>query len=335
MLSNSLETKPQHPMNAPMPRKQSLPASVKTPATRRVLNVLCAGAGAAAALACTSASAVLVVEDFQYAQGEITGGNGGAGFGGAWASVNTANTQVVGGLSYTDGVTGLTLGGVGNALQIGNTAGNSLSGLFRPLAATVNQSSLFVSLLVRQSAGTFSPTDWAYMYFGTGSGSSNSERMGMISGNASGDYGVQLSNGSSVLSAYAGGPASGNTYLLVSKLEKVGQTGASDPYDKISFWVNPSLYASTFGTPQAVVDFSGANQGISSLSRLGFGTFFLEVGDNATFDRLRMGDTVGDILPLAPEGLPVIPEGQTVGACAGLVALGGAWYARRRRTSAS
>ena len=335
MLSNQPESKPQTTMKAFTPRKSSLQTFVKKPATRSILNALCAGAGAAATVACVSANAVLVVEDFQYNQGEITGANGGVGFSGSWQSVNTANTQVVGGLSYTDGVTGLTLAGVGSALQIGNTAGNSLSGLFRPLGATVNQSSLFVSLLVRQSAGTFSPTDWAYMYFGTGSGSSNSERMGMLSGNASGDYGVQLSNGGSSFASYAGGPASGNTYLLVSKLEKVGQTGASDPYDKISFWVNPSLYASTFGTPQAVVDLSGSNLGIPSLTRLGFGTFFLEVGDNATFDRLRMGDTVSDILPLAPEGLPVIPEGQTVGACAGLVALGGAWYARRRRSPAS
>ena len=294
-----------------------------------------AGMGVAAA-ANFAAYGVLVLEDFDYGAGELTGANGGSGFSAAWSSVSTANTQIVpAGLSYTDGVTGLTLSSAGRALQVGNTDGNNINRALRT-SSTINQSSLFVSLLVSFSSGTISASDSAYLYFGIGSASATSERMGVFAaGNANGDLGIQLSNGSTLSTKYDGGTFGSGTYLLVAKLEKVGQTGASDPYDKMSFWVNPSLYASTFMTPDQVIDNSGANLGVSSLNRLGFGTSLLETGDNVLFDRIRMGDAVSDILPLAPEGLPVIPESQTVGACAGLVALGGAWYARRRRTPAS
>ncbi len=294
------------------------------------------GALALASLSCAlpAHAALLVSEDFNYGAGEVIGANGGSGFSAAWVNgvSGTLATEVLaGGLSYTDGVSSVTLGGVGGALEVGRSAisGNNANRVSRSLSATANQTSLFVSLLIQPTGGSFQANDAIFMYLGASAGGAVglSERVG-ISANGTDVLGGQLGNGVNVGAAVntGGATANGTTYLIVMKLEKqLGNT--SDPYDKMSLWVNPTLYASTFDTPQASTTITG---GLTSLAAIGVGTASAESGDYALLDRFRIGTEVGNVVDLGIE-LSEIPEPSTWLAYAGAVGMGGLWYRRRRQ----
>lgn len=234
---------------------------------------------AAAALAGSSAFGQLIYEGFAYSTGNLSGKNGGTGWGAAWTAATGAEYQVATpGLSYGS----LTVGG---NMSSDTLATHTVSVASRSMgdqsAQFVDGASLWFSFLLQPGA-TF--TNWG---------------MAISSTNTSGTSGgFGLNVNATGFTARAGGTSSatttftwtsGTTYLVVGKME-VSTSGN----ENTSIWVNPTGLggASPSGGTTATASgnigtlpgtnawfaFQGGNQGqLFAIDEIRYGTTFASV----------------------------------------------------------
>ncbi|TAH43195.1 MAG: PEP-CTERM sorting domain-containing protein [Betaproteobacteria bacterium] len=248
------------------------------------------------------ASAALIASDqFDYAQGEINGQLGGAGWAGAWTA-NTGATQVV--------TPGVALNG-SRALQI---TGNNDNVAYRQLAAAFTGDNLFVSFLVQIDSGSLTANDFVALWLDTVTSGAHTDRPNIgIKADGSGNNDVFVrTNGTGGNFAPEGNIGSGNdvTHQIVGRLSR----SVPGNYTRFDLWLDPVL--ADLATPDA--SFTG-NAGISQITQIGFRSANLDSGDIVLVDDLR----------LATEWTNVVPEPASVALLGlGLVGLG---FARRRR----
>lgn len=298
------------------------------------------GALVAAAGAFEARASVLALDDFSYATtgtSELNSANGGSGWSGAWSATTVHSEVLSPGLSYLP-----SLVDVGNRAQVDpRNAETSLSGSLvsplpsiasRSLSASASGDSLFVSFLIRQAGGIVSNGDEGFLWLGTSSGTGNAAdtaaRIGFLGGTVN-DLAVSLSTGAAFNTSTAGGQATTlTTYLLVAKLSKT-LGGASNPYNRVDLWVNPTVDYGFFQNPLNISATATTAGGISSVAKVGLGLVNYDSTDLLDFDRIRLGTTIEDVLPVFPP-LATIPEAGTSTAVGGLLLAGGVFYLRRR-----
>ncbi len=253
------------------------------------------------ALSSAASAALTAYDGFDYGDtgGDLTGKNGGTGWGGAYtasASVNSAIYSTTG-LNYT----GLaTTGGASNT----NDGTGSTTISFRDTAATYSSGETWVSFLVQQN-GTpdFSLFAGISLYNSVGDAevafaSHNSEEWRILELNVTGGT---TQTGVSI--------AQDTTYLLVAQIAWGASTTSGN--ETVSLWVNPTIGGS-LGTANAEaldVDMTDFNK-------------IRIAGQDAvdyTFDEIRIGDSFASVTPV-PE-----PSAMLLGSF-GLLAL----FRRRR-----
>ncbi len=290
---------------------------------------------ALAGLVSSVGAAVLVSEDFSYADGTLVGQNGGVGWGGAWGSLTSPTGSASGSNMVTAGI-----------LASGDATGASTttSQIFRPLAVEygADSSTIWITLQMQRlgpkdtpggapdgvapdaNGGATSwirPQNWAL--YDVTSGSAQSERLSFGEGtrtSADADtFGLLV----------AGSVGNANTVwtttsvgLLSTALVRV-QFGAGN-VDTATLWMDPAPGDPTLQTPAAtttgnftfdrVRPFAGNrnNQtvdGVSASRNAAYGTF----------DNFMIGENWDDIHP--------VPEP----ACLTLAGLAGLALLRRRR----
>ncbi len=253
--------------------------------------LLCALAGKAQALS----FAVDTFED--YSVGSIAGNNGGTGWAGAWTgqsgqsivdtTSNPLQYQVVGG-DLVDGGS--------RALKI---TGNN-DGMATRTFDTTYDGTIFTSFLMRVDSGTLGNNDFVSIWY-SNIGPSGGPSMGLKANEGSGDGPLdffartrQINNDA----AYSTEAVTGETYLLVGKLEKTGANG--NIYDRYSLWVNPDAGAS--GTPDAVYNVPSL---YSDVTNMGIRSVNLSDGVAVSIDGLRYAPTFEDaISSLSPTAIP-------------------------------
>lgn len=234
---------------------------------------LLVAAASIAILPQSAKAAVVFQEDFDYNTDEL-GSQGG------WTSA-AANTDLVPGLSY-----GLD-SGLGKALQLsGSDNANAASHAISPaISGTFYVSALF------KFEGAVGQNDFAAAWFNTSGGLGFGLKGNADTSNPSNpDLFARLSIADA---AYGQNITPGETYLLVAKYQHTGSS-----YTGVTLWINPT------GEQSASASDSGSvNTTISSIT---FRTANLDLGDLATFDRLRIGTTWADVTT------GVIPEPTTL-----------------------
>lgn len=222
-------------------------------------------------------AAVIAMDDFNYAVGELNGQNAGGGWAGAWAAA-TGVTQIVDpAIDLVDG----------RALQF---TGNNNNAATRQLASTFNGSQLFVDFHVQLGSGSLTANDFLSLWLDTGASGDHTGRpnIGLKAdqgGSGSNDVFARTNGtaGSFVPGSNIGG-TTGVTYHVVGLLSK-----AAGNYNKFEVWLDPLI--TDFGMADAV--FSG-DAGISQISTLGFRSANLDAGDSVLVDNLRLSTSWND-----------------------------------------
>jgi len=252
---------------------------------------------AAGLLAISAPASPIFYEGVNYSLGELSGLNGGTGWGSAWTAT-TANTEVV------DPVTALTyhvpgggtVNGGNRALRITGTPDASILGRNVP-----NQTGdVYFSFLFRENAGTIDTNDFMDFWFDndvtvTG-GQTAIPSIGLKGNHGDGantlDFASRLNLGGEAFSTAA---TTGTTYLIVGRLFK---TGAN--YNRFSLWVNPD--AGDAGTPDVTA--TVANGNTTNFLRLGMRIANLDANDVVFVDEIRAGTTFADVVPTTAPNTP-------------------------------
>lgn len=261
------------------------------------------------AMALPAAATPIASDSFDsYSTGALAGNNGGTGWGGAWATVNTfANTDVVaGGLSYSAG--DVNINGGAQSLLIDMTPGE-LSGISDGLLSRALGSSqtgtVYMSLLFRDAVNPDLPaTDFVQWGFDTGTTNPNTSVM-----RRNGTFQSRSTTTSSNSADSGISTAVGQTFLLVMKAQRTGTN-----YDNIALYLNPT----TLTEPVSADAVATANSGIASLDNFVSRSAFHELGDAFQIDAISIGTAYEDV---------VVPEPTSLA----LLAMGGLLAARRRR----
>jgi len=238
------------------------------------------------ALAGSSTATPLAYEDFSYAYGELDGGNGGMGFGGAW-SANTAFTEIADpgiALSYSGGAA--LVDGGSSALRV---TGNANNLAFRDLASPIVADEVFVSFLFRYD-GILNDNDFAVLWHDNVSTGSHTTRPNLgikaNQGNGAGSEDVvarlQLGGSGQV---YAVDLVAGQTYFILGRLHR-SAPGAGNVYDRFDVWVDPTAGAS--GAPDLTAAGAG---GVSSFGTIGIRTANIDAVDTFWIDEIRYAAT--------------------------------------------
>lgn len=259
---------------------------------------------------------LIAAEDFvSYGIGsQLNGQSGGTGWTGNWvantgATPASASTIVSGGLSYQNGA--VKVSGGDRALQI-LTANNSID-VFARRSIPTQTDTVYLSFLLQKSANFGNTSDFLQTGFSAGTGEplasaleSNSSNIAVRRG-TSGAGGNTVNTGSTL-------PV-GTTRFIVLKVENLDALGN---YDRASVAVDPTSYSSFAANPITEANFSGGT--FSSITNFTLRRAFQEAGDSYLMDRIRIGTTFNDVVP--------VPEPSTT-----LVLLGlfGASLARRKR----
>lgn len=237
-------------------------------------------------------AALIATDDFNYSIGEISGQNGGSGWGTAWTGIASLTEVVDPGTPLSYSTPGAGINGGDRALEI---TGNNDNVVSRGLSSAQSGNTVFVSFLVRTS-GLFTANDFASFWFdnvATG-GHTLVPNIGIKSDGGVGglDFMARLSLGIEVYSTAA---TSGTNYLVVGRLSK-SVPGAANNYDSFALWVNPSAGAAN--SPDATATLG---VGLSSFTTVGVRTTTLDTGDSILFDYLSLSTTYSDAIGAVPE----------------------------------
>ena len=207
-----------------------------------------------------------------YASGNLSGANGGTGWGSTWADPSPANSIVTTTVSGDSPMSG-------QAVRI---TGNSNDAATRKLGATVSDN-VIIRFDFQFDAGTISNNDFLGLWFG----SSGGPNIGLKA-----NCGGSPSNCTADLFARTSGTDSGGTlqnitlgttYSLMGYLQK---TGASAVYNRIDLWVNPTADEMMNLTGADAFD-TGASS-VSSFDLIGFRSATLSTGDALLVDNLSI-----------------------------------------------
>ena len=245
------------------------------------------------------AAAMIAEDDFEgYAVDSVDDAAGGAGWGDDWVGdgddvesiVDTSADELV---YRTAG--GEVIRGSQRALAI---YGNDDRAAFRELSGSVDDRSIFVSMLVRFT-GTQHVNDFLGFWFeeaGFGEAPNIGVKMNNGTGSGPEDFFVRTRADNNVGFEDI---VPGETYFIVGELYRSSFWPWFN-YDEFRLWVNPVTLSSQ---PPADVVSSGYGN-IDSVSRVGFRSANLDAGDRVVIDRLRIGTTWEDVA--APDLLPVL-----------------------------
>ena len=205
--------------------------------------------------------------------------NHGENWSGPWNIVNSGRkneyTITSGGLTYSAG--GLNIDGGDRALQYVATEGGNLVVGGRPFTSTTGTT--YMSFLYNNTVDTGGNDDFTQI--GLDSSITN-PRTSAIDRNT-----FQARRGTSATDDSGIPSVTGQTYLLVAKIEK----NASTNYNAVSLFVDPTSTTEP-GTPDAMVT---GDSGTSSLANLVFRKAFPESGDTFVFDEFRIGSSFADV----------------------------------------
>lgn len=261
-------------------------------------------------------STLIARESFEYMKGELTGQNGGTGWGAAWSGP-AANSEIVPvQMSFSVAGGGRVDGGQAAA----EVTGDDSNLAFRPLASPQNGDSVYFSFLFFFNGA---PDDNDFMTFwfdGSTTGAHpDAPNIGMRinQGDGSGpnDFFAGLNLGmNEVFAADISENPDINIYFVVGRLFK-SVPGAGSNYDRFSLWVNPAFGDS--GNPG--VTSVGAGD-VSSFLNLGIGTANLEPEESIFIDEVRIGATWEDCVPSCHLACPTtVTQAADPGRCGAVV----------------
>lgn len=227
-------------------------------------------------VACGMSSAdTLYSEAFDYPTADLTGGNGGTGWGGAWT--DSGNPAVVrgSGLTYSD-PSGRTLNVSGQSTDTAD-GGSATTISFRDFDAPLND--VWISFLYQLPASN-SKFEGVTFYRGTQKVFSVSNPSITTGGAIFLTNDLIASNG-----VNTGSGVFGQTYFIVLKLTK---SGGIDGKDRIGAFIDPILKEAPF-SPSATVD--GTNFDIERIRIAG------QNGGSLLVDEIRVGNNWEDVSP--------------------------------------
>ena len=244
--------------------------------------------GAVLLLAATApAGASLIAYDaFNYnANFDLTGNNGGTGWGSAWTA-HTAIDVVSASLSYTNG--DVSVSGGAKSTQIGYISGNVDNVANRSFAA--QSGTLYFSLLFQVAEGLDS-TDFIQFLLNDDTNMNKAGSMGMRNATDNPFFARVRDGSTDSTTNSAVTPTQGTTYFLVGKFRKSGANGSN--YDTLDLYANPS----TLTEPAQISATVTRNSGSTSISYFTIRVANLDLGDRILFDELRIGTTYADVVP--------------------------------------
>lgn len=267
-----------------------------------------------------SSADVLVSESFDYDAGPIDGQDGGEGWFDPWlVSENLFETDFK--LDVVEREEPLTYsfpeGGVVNggskALRFINdsaeeTLANETEALTRGIDAFLDMDEIFFSFLYRydgdgtETGGFIDDNDFVVWWFNGsggpqiglkgngGNGSVPDDFVGRVSGAFAPPQqayapGIDISEEAGTLN---------DTWFLVGKMSRAGNSEAEDDYDQFDLWVNPGLGDSD--APHASGKGEPGDSLPTELTSIGMRIFNEEPGDTMIWDELRIGETWEDVV---------------------------------------
>jgi pectate lyase len=244
----------------------------------------------------TAHGALVFVDHFNYASGNL----GTTGSGSGWSGSNVGVTTTSNSLDGTS---------VGLEASSGNkvtTTTGSASGTFNQFSTGITSGTVYYSFLLRVNSTSGLDDTGRVISSLLRNGSASSFYQDVYLRLNGGNVEVGLAKLREGTTWYSTPLTVGTVYLIVSKYEFVG----SSNNDIVSLWVNPV----TGGTnaPTADISFgSGINNGNSST---GIGRCYIYGGCSADLDEVRVGTTWADVTPLGsapppePPSTPIITQ---------------------------
>jgi hypothetical protein len=229
-----------------------------------------------------SRAAVIASDSFTYTAGALSGANGGQGWQAGWGA--------------TSAVTVASFNGSNAAVITGGSNNVTAS---RQLSASVTADEVYVSM--RFTMDSLSASDFAVLWLDANNNTSsthNNERFNMGTSNS-----VFLARPDSEAdyTVSSGTATAGVTYHLVARYYK-STAGASNPYDSVQFWLNPTNGSQ--GTPLGTE--TTPDSTFASFSYVGIRTANLESTDIFYIDDLVLATTWDDVVPVPEPGAGIL-----------------------------
>lgn len=221
--------------------------------------------------------------------GDINGQAGGVGFSGNWTGV-AGQAVVTSSLSYSSG--SITVNGGSQAIQLTLSSDNLF---YRNLSTSYTDDVIYMSMLIRQDAGASTDGDTAQFWLdGVATGNHVTTAAPALGLNGAAGAAALQARVGSISTASSGTYAGANTYFLVGMFQKT-VSGASNPYTKATFWLNPG---STLD-PASATGATGTGL-LSSFGILGLRSNSVNQNapaDTILVDEIRVGTTFADVVP--------------------------------------
>lgn len=231
--------------------------------------------------------------------GDISGNNGGTGWGGTpsvWTPTNTVLNVTTPGLSYPNLLTGGNALTLNAATPVGGTA-NTSQNYFRLLnqGGAIDTGTFYFSLLLRKDVLSERTINLAF--FGAGAEKFAVGQFSPAANDSNGNFGAtQLNSPPIILGATPIPFTLGETFLLVGRVN----FDVSGTTDQLTLYVNPVVGDAEPATPYFQV--ATVNYGVIDQIRPFVGnTSGADVATVGVFDEIRLGTTFEAVTPVIPE----------------------------------